>query len=140
MFRGIIAVCNLRTVQIARIYSMGKRRCFFNVKAGVLIYSRQCFVKYLINCKVHKNLVEKTHPVIYNSLYYIKNQQDGTLAVLFISHCKITLHVSDAFCVHHQECKNCSSSHWCMSWVGVMYIHSMLYKESTRCNFGSIVY
>ena len=27
------------------------------------------------------------------SLYYIKNQQDATLAVLFISHCKITLHV-----------------------------------------------
>jgi len=25
------------------------------------------------------------------------------LAVLFISNCKITLHVSDAFCVHHQE-------------------------------------
>ena len=36
-------------------------------------------------------------------LYYIKNQQDATLAVLFISHCKVTLHVSDAFCVHHQE-------------------------------------
>ena len=35
-------------------------------------------------------------------LYYVKNQQDATLAVLFISHCKITLHVSDAFCVHHQ--------------------------------------
>ena len=26
------------------------------------------------------------------SLYYIKNQQDATLAVLFISNCKITLH------------------------------------------------
>jgi len=37
------------------------------------------------------------------SLYYIKNQQDATLSVLFISHCKITLHVSDAFCFHHQE-------------------------------------
>jgi hypothetical protein len=37
------------------------------------------------------------------TIYYIKNQQDATLAVLFISHCKITLHVSDAFCVHHQE-------------------------------------
>ena len=43
------------------------------------------------------------------SLYYTKNQQDATLAVLFISHCKITLHVSAAFCVHHQEYKNCSS-------------------------------
>jgi hypothetical protein len=37
------------------------------------------------------------------SQYYIKNQQDATLAVSFISHGKITLHVSDAFCVHHQE-------------------------------------
>jgi len=37
------------------------------------------------------------------SQYYIKNQQDATLAVLFISNRKITLHVSDAFCVHHQE-------------------------------------
>ena len=37
------------------------------------------------------------------TVYYIKNQLDATLAVLFISHCKITLHVSDAFCVHHQE-------------------------------------
>ena len=37
------------------------------------------------------------------SLYYIKNQQDATLAVLFISNCKVTLHVSDAFCVHRQE-------------------------------------
>jgi len=35
--------------------------------------------------------------------YYIKNQQGATLAVLFISNCKITLHVSEAFCVHHQE-------------------------------------
>ena len=37
------------------------------------------------------------------TLYYIKNQQDATLAVLFISHCKITLRVLDAFWVHHQE-------------------------------------
>jgi hypothetical protein len=36
-------------------------------------------------------------------LSYIKNQQDATLAVLFISNCKITLHVSDASRVHHQE-------------------------------------
>ena len=37
------------------------------------------------------------------SVYYTKNQQDATLEILFISHCKITLHVSEAFCVHHQE-------------------------------------
>jgi len=41
--------------------------------------------------------------VILLILYYIKNQLDATLSVLFFSHCKITLHVSDAFCVHHQE-------------------------------------
>jgi len=32
------------------------------------------------------------------TLYYIESQLDATLAVLFISHCKITLHVSGAFC------------------------------------------
>jgi CCR4-NOT transcriptional regulation complex NOT5 subunit len=30
------------------------------------------------------------------SQYYVKNQQDAALAVLFISNCKITLHISDA--------------------------------------------
>ena len=42
---------------------------------------------------------------MYVLIYYIKNQQAATLAVLFIINCKITLHVSDAFCVHHQEYK-----------------------------------
>ena len=37
------------------------------------------------------------------TLYYMKNQQDETLAVLFIGHYKITLLVSDTFCLHHQE-------------------------------------
>jgi hypothetical protein len=32
-------------------------------------------------------------------MFYIKNQQEATLAVLFISNCKITLHVSDTFSV-----------------------------------------
>jgi len=41
--------------------------------------------------------------IILPDIYYIKNKQDATLGVLFISNCKITLHVSDAFCVHHQE-------------------------------------
>ena len=52
------------------------------------------------------------------TVYYIKNQQDVTLAVLFISNCKITLHVSDAFCVHHQSTKNCSNSHWYCHGLG----------------------
>ena len=37
------------------------------------------------------------------SLYYIKNQQDATLAVLFINHCKITLRVSDAESVRNTQ-------------------------------------
>ena len=61
--------------------------------------------------KDHLNYYILKRPVTFNHyfpqpslhLYYIKNQQDATLAVLFISNCKITLHVSDAFCVHHQE-------------------------------------
>jgi hypothetical protein len=32
-----------------------------------------------------------------------KIKLDAILAVLFISNYKITLHVSDAFCAHHQE-------------------------------------
>ena len=38
-----------------------------------------------------------------NLLYYTKNQLDATLAVLIISNCKSTLHVSGAFCAHLQE-------------------------------------
>ena len=44
--------------------------------------------------------------------YYIRNQLDATLAVLFINNCKNTLHVSDVQRVHHQEYINCSSSHY----------------------------
>jgi len=38
-----------------------------------------------------------------NTTYWIKNQQDATLAELFITNCKFTLHSSDASRVHHQE-------------------------------------
>jgi len=37
------------------------------------------------------------------SLYYTKNQQDATLAVLFISNCKIILHISDAESVRNMQ-------------------------------------
>jgi len=33
------------------------------------------------------------------------------LGIMFVSNCNITLHVSDACCVHPQE--HCSSSLWC---------------------------
>ena len=70
--------------------------------------------KNVVNCKFHdaihiqdlprRSLGSKCLTVLgYCTKYYIKNQQDATLAVSFISHCKITPHVSDAFCVHHQE-------------------------------------
>ena len=68
-------------------------------------------------------------------LYYIKNQQDATLAVLFISHWNITLHVSDASRVHHQETKNCSSSHWFMSWVGMIYVYPV-----RKCKVGCLLH
>jgi hypothetical protein len=65
-----------------------------------------CTSKSKSDLKKNKMLLFREHVGSRTSsvklLYYIKNQQDATLAVLFISNCKITLHVSDAFCVHHQ--------------------------------------
>ena len=63
------------------------------------------FVKYLRYITFQITHLESTEIYRPNKIYiyYIKNQQDATLAVLFISNCKITLHVSEAFCVHHQE-------------------------------------
>ena len=60
---------------------------------------------YDARSKKHQNSIYTVYgefPCII-SQYYIKNQQDATLAVLVISNCEITLHVSDAFCVHHQD-------------------------------------
>ena len=68
------------------------------------------------------------------TLHYIKNQQDANLAVLFISHCKITLHVSDTSASIIRSTKNCSSRHWCMSWVGMMYIQQGRPKLVAYCN------
>ena len=60
------------------------------------------------------------------TLYYIKNQQDATLAVLFISHSKITLHVSDAFCVHHQEyCSAAATDLGRPYWIYTIPTHGM---------------
>ena len=57
--------------------------------------------RYKDYAKAPQYYVTRILPILF-LLYYIKNQLDATLAVLFISHCKINLHVSDAFCVHHQ--------------------------------------
>ena len=77
-----------------------------------LIYASE--TSYPLRQTINPKYIEDGDFKAYNSFFmfefpciitldYIKNQQDATLAVLFISHCKITLHVSDAFCVHHQE-------------------------------------
>jgi hypothetical protein len=56
------------------------------------------------------------------SLYYIKNQQDATLAVLSLvtAGSLYMFRTLSASIVRSTE--NCSSSHWCMSWVGMIYI------------------
>jgi len=64
-------------------------------------------------------------------LYYIKNQHDATLAVLFISHCKITLHVSDAFCVRNMYSNlSVTNKQYCQSCIVlvlyIIYINSLL--------------
>ena len=55
------------------------------------------------------------------SLYYISNQLDATLAVLFISNCKNTLHVSDVHRFHHQEYINCEVNY--RPWTSLLDIH-----------------
>jgi hypothetical protein len=100
------------------------RYCLFNLKIGRM--SRrltQLQNKTWLNqifCNAICNFIFEFPCII--SLYYIRNQLDATLALLFISNCKNTLHVSDVHRVHRQEYINCNSSHWCMSWVGMMYI------------------
>jgi len=46
-------------------------------------------------------------PCIIN-LYYVKNQRDATLAVLFISNCKITC-TSELAVTNKQYCQSCNS-------------------------------
>ena len=87
--------------------------CYVNI--GVTVYTDAFICKipalrnkfqcsqYLQKYKLGYNMNFMFEFLCIISLYYIKNQQDATLAVLFISNCKITLHVLDAFCVHHQE-------------------------------------
>ena len=72
------------------------RSCILKaIISQLLFYYINIWINFMFEI-VHRNSCIVT-------LYYIKNQQDATLAVLFNSHCKITLHVSDAFFVHHQE-------------------------------------
>ena len=76
---GVLAIPtgSLRLANIYQAYAYGRLIC-------VIVCFSLLFICFLI-------------------LYYIKNQQGATLAVLFISNSRITLHVSDAFCVNYQE-------------------------------------
>ena len=62
------------------------------VEAGLQTAVSRDFIPFLLICLQ-----------VFRCYHYIRNQQDATLALSFISHCKITLHVSEAFCIHHQE-------------------------------------
>ena len=93
-------------------------------------FKKGAFAKCFVNLQYRRNMeivnVTAGVNVWQHRLYYVKNQQDATLAVLFISNCKITVHVSDVHHVHHQQYINCCSSRWYMSWVGVVYIQYRL--------------
>jgi hypothetical protein len=85
------------------------REAYFTYVSFVILHaSINVFVHFVVNTDVLMSdqtilrLFMFEFPCIIR-LYYIKDQQDATLAVMFISHCKITLHVSDGFCVHLQE-------------------------------------
>ena len=51
------------------------------------------------------------------NLYYIKNKQDATLAVLFISHCKM----SDFAVTNKQHCQSCI--------LFVIYINKYIFEK-----------
>jgi hypothetical protein len=119
----IYTVSNLKYLRTFRMIPMPPK-CF-NLKMEALWYSRKSVFANRHGVMFHKNRLFDKHHFVRNcttrfttvnslqlfmfdfpciiTLLYIKNQRDATLAVLFISNCKITLHVSDAFCVHHQE-------------------------------------
>jgi len=59
-----------------------------------------CTLKLVNKIIPYYDARSKIHQI---TIYFIKKELDATLVVLFISHCKITLHVSNVFCVHHQE-------------------------------------
>jgi len=69
---------------------------FCDVTQRRLVANYRCFgTTNLQGSSNPRNLMSEFPCIV--SLYYIRNQKDATLAVSFISHCKITLHVSDAF-------------------------------------------
>jgi hypothetical protein len=58
-------------------------------------------IKYNTLSLVCRN--ERNVRLIETKFMLYKEPTRCNIGSVFISHCKITLHVSDAFCVHHQE-------------------------------------
>jgi len=46
-------------------------------------------------------------------------QQCNSGSIVFINNCRQALHVSDVVFSIIRSTINCSSSHWCLSWVGM---------------------
>ena len=67
------------------------------------------------------------------SLYNIKSQQDATLAVLFLVNARSLYMFQTLSASIIRSTKNCSSSHWCMSWVGMMYIQQGRPRSVAYC-------
>jgi hypothetical protein len=118
--------CNIFFHIISKTARISKKK-FIENKMCVLIFSTSLTETFIIIRKTERDLIINLHtsscqvPVILFfifefpciiSLYYIRNQLDATLTVLFISNCKNTLHVPDVHRVHHQEYINCISSHY----------------------------
>jgi hypothetical protein len=55
-------------------------------------------------------------------LYYIKDQQDATLAVCLLVTARLLYMFRTLSESIIRSTKNCISSHWCVSWVGMIYI------------------
>jgi hypothetical protein len=64
-----------------------------------------------------------TYLIRTNKIYYIKKQQDATLAVLFISNHKITLHVRTLPASIIRSTKNCSSDLGRPCWIHIIPTH-----------------
>jgi hypothetical protein len=54
-------------------------------------------------------------------IYYIKDQQDATLAVCLLVTARLLYMFRTLSASIIRSTKNCISSHWCVSWVGMIY-------------------
>jgi hypothetical protein len=55
-------------------------------------------------------------------LYYLKDQQDATLAVCLLVTARLLYMFRTLSASIIRSTKNCISSHWCVSWVGMILV------------------